>query len=595
MTPSVRTLALLALLLIPASDAHAQFVVLTPTGETRDGLPVLRPHPDASATEAMLTRGFSGRLVRLYALEQEFLRRKTGRAPEPAYLLLSDRQGGFPQFGFYLGDTKKPDAGWVDLHRRSRLSGAFGAMDQIFPHELMHVIVRQLAGKPRESGGNQMHAIDVRTDPVNAFSEGFAEHVQILAVDDPDAAEETRALATDAALRARADQAVRDYAGDLVRPWWPIAPARMRFLLWYSQTEQVQRYHAVKANLFAHAAPIPPDLFARRDEYAAYLFQSVVPGSPEDPAKPASVLLSTDGPVSHLFWRLVTDPALQQRYRDDAFYAAFGTTRARIAPLDNVYLKIFAAWYDGRPSTAVEGIRAWARACPEDAADIDRVVREALLGQALPDAPEIWLANDALMTGTTLFDQYRGLPRVHTFDANAATDLDWLSVPGVTPDAAARLIAGGPYPDADALFSSPALTPAMRDDLRGRRAAMAQLLQRAANEEESLSLWLIVRPYLWRLGGIILLAAAAGTWLARRAGVRRRWTALLLSLAATLLVVAFAWIVSSPAWYPAAAPVVVGGVPWALWRLVRRRGARSAAQAVAVWIVAALPALLLTR
>ena len=141
--------------------------------------------------------------------------RATGRAPEPAYLLLSDRQGGFPQFGFYLDGVKKADAGWVDLHRRSTLAGRFGAMDQIFPHELLHVIVRQLAGEPRESGGNQMHAIGVRTDPVNAFSEGFAEHVQVMSVDDPDAVPETAALREDGDALARAEREFAGYGREL--------------------------------------------------------------------------------------------------------------------------------------------------------------------------------------------------------------------------------------------------------------------------------------------------------------------------------------------------------------------------------------------
>lgn len=595
MTPTLRAILTSLLLLLPASTVHAQLVVLAPTGETRDGLPVLRIHPSPSATEAVLTHGFSGRLLRLYALEQEFLRRKTGRAPEPAYLMLSNRQGGFPQFGFYLGTEKKVDAGWVDLHHNSRLTGQFGAMDQIFPHELLHVIVRQLAGEPRESGGNQMHAVGVRSDPVNAFSEGFAEHVQILAVDDPDAAADTRALTQDAAIRARAGRDVAAYARDLARDWWPIQPARMRFLLWYSQAEQIQRYDAVKANLFARSPVVPAPLLARKDKYAAYLIQSVVPGSPDGAIRAAGVMLSTDGPVAHLFWRLVTDSAVQQRYRDDAFYAAFGTSRADVAPLENVYLKIFVALYEGRPSTTAEAVRAWARTFPEDAPDIDRIVRDALLGHPLPDAPEIWLANDALLTGTSLFDQYRGLPRVHTFDANAAAELDWLSVPGVTPEIAARLIAGAPYANLDALRTSQGIPEAIRGEISRMSEAMASLRARAAAEEESLSLWAIARPYLWRLGALVLVAAWAGAWLARRAGVKRVWTAALLAVAATLIVITFAWIVTCPAWYPFAAPVVLGGVPWALWRLARRRGLRAAARSLATWALAAIPALVMVR
>lgn len=585
---TVRIFALL-LSLVPA--AEAQLVVLSATGETRDGLPVVQPHPDPTAVQAVLTRGYSGRLLRLYAREQEYLRRKTGRPPDPAYLVLSDRQGGFPGRGFYLGDEHKPDAGWVDLHRSSRLSGRFGAVDQIFPHELLHVIVRQLAGEPRASGSNQVHAVGVRTDPVVAFGEGFAEHAQILAVDDPDAVEETRALPGRADMVARANREVAAYSRDLARRWWPIRPAQLRFLLWFNAAEQVQRYHAVKANLFARM-PVMPDSL-RPDSYHAYLFQSIVPGDPHGAAKPPGVVLATDGGVAHLFWRIVTDPALQQRYRDTEFYRAFGASRGEVSPLENVYLKIFATLHEARPSTAAEALRAWARLFPEDAADVERVSGAALLGQPVPDSREIWLANGALMTGTTLFDQFRALPRIHTFDANAALPLDWLAVPGVTPGAAARLIAEAPYAGLDALLGSPALAGGLRDRVAAMSGAMSQLQARTGDEAETLSLWTIIAAYLWRIGAVVFVAVIISSWLVRRVGVRRRWTAVLIALVATLLVIALAWVISSPAWYRVAAPIALGGLPWAAWRLARRQGLRPAAAAVTAWALAAVPALLL--
>ena len=87
---------------LAAAEPRPHLVLLGPTGQTRDGLPVLTRRADAVHVGEALTRGFSGRLLRLYALEQEFLRKAAGHQPEPAYLLLSDRQGGFPEFGFYL-------------------------------------------------------------------------------------------------------------------------------------------------------------------------------------------------------------------------------------------------------------------------------------------------------------------------------------------------------------------------------------------------------------------------------------------------------------------------------------------------------------
>lgn len=589
--PLVLALTLFTGFMAPRSaSAQPLLVVLAPTGAIREGLPVMAPHPDPAATLAVLERGFSGRLLRLYALEQEWLRQKKGVSPEPAYLVLSDRQGGFPQTGFYLGDTRKDQAGWVDLHRTSRLSGGLGAVDQIFPHELLHIIVRQLAGEPRKSGANQIHAIGVRTDPVTAFSEGVAEAMQILAVDDADAVADTQRLPQDLSALEGAERAFGDYAEDLLSRWWPIQPSRMRFLLWFNQAEQVMRYHGVKENRFAHAPDVPAALLNRPDKYPAYLFANVVPGRKDGAIRSASVLLSSEAVVAHLFWRLLTDASLQLRRATTAFYSQFGTGASAITPLDNVFLKLFAALYEGRPSTTRELLTAYARLFPDDAADVNRVVRDALLGQELPDAPELWLANDGLLTGTSLFDQYRALPRPHTFDVNAATSLDWLSVPGIAEAQAAALLDAAPFSSLDDVLAVAPL--AARPRLVEMSSAMARLRQRAVDEEETLSLSAIVWSYLRRLGALLAVTTFAGSWLARATGARRWWTAALITLTASVLVIAFAWIITSPPWYALVAAPILGGLPWAAWRLARRQPVSAAARAVLVWALAAMPAVI---
>src|SRR6185436_9524177 len=180
----------------------------------------------------------------------------------------SDNQGGFPRFGLYSDDAD-PGLAYIDLHRRSLPSGRFGAIDQIFPHELLHVIVHDLAGPPPDGNATQVHAIGVRTDRVTAFNEGFAEHGQVMAIDDPDAPPETKALAADAILSRGAFDRMEAYRRALSAPWSTAQKARMTFPLWFSQAEQVLRYHAVRANLFARAEPVPPFLLTRRDVYRA--------------------------------------------------------------------------------------------------------------------------------------------------------------------------------------------------------------------------------------------------------------------------------------------------------------------------------------
>ncbi|NQW05030.1 MAG: hypothetical protein HQ485_13560 [Acidobacteria bacterium] len=571
-----------------------QLAVLTTTGETRDGLPVVAPLPDPGPHLDVLTRGFSGRLLHLWALEQEFLRRQTGTAPEPAYLVLSDRRGGFPQVGFYLGDIRKPDVGWVDVHRDSTLSGRLGALDQIFPHELMHVMVSQLAGPHRRSGGNQIHAVGVRTDPVTAFQEGFAEHVQILAVDDPDAVPTTHRLPGDKAAVTRADEARHRYMRDLRGRWWPLERERLLFLMWYTKSEQVARYHGIKANVFAHAPVVPERLLTSADPYRAYLWNSVIPGEPDDPIRPVGALLSTEGVVAHVFWRIATDGALQARFLDAQFYEQFGTVASAVSPLENVYLKMFAALHISKASTTTELLRAWATLVPSDAADLDRVARAALGDQPLPTAPEIWLANGALRTGTSLFDQYRQQPRLHTFDINAATQFDWHTVPGVSAPLAQRLLAGVPYASLDDLINSPDVPTAVRTNIAAMAVAMSTLEKGTGDEAESLGLWSIAWAYLWRLGAFLIVATIPGAWILTRVGVRRPWVAGLIAFAALFMVTALTWIVTSPVWLPFLAPVVAGGVPWAAWRLVRRQPGRSPALALMVWGLASASAVVLT-
>ena len=321
--------------------------VLAPTAETREGLPVFRRHPQASTYEAVLVRGFSGRLLRLFRWEQQYLARRDGTPVEPAYLLLSDTQGGFPRFGFWLEGERKASVGYVDLHRRQPLSGQFGAMDQIFPHELLHVIVRQLAGPPpRAAGGaNQVHAIGIRTDRITAFDEGFAEHGQVLAVDDADATAETRALATDVSLSSFAADRLARYQRALTARIALAPPARLAFVLWFSQTEQVLRYHAVKSNAFAHEPVIPPRLLDERDPYPAYLLENVLPGSPEAAFKTTPRLLATEGVVAFPFSRWVADPSLQQPAVDPSLYDRFGVASSELTSVEHAYSEALrGAW-----------------------------------------------------------------------------------------------------------------------------------------------------------------------------------------------------------------------------------------------------------
>jgi len=590
-------------------------VVLQDTGETREGLPVLEERPDAATYLAVLTRGFSGRMLRLFRYEQQWLAAADGRPVEPAYLLLSSQQGGFPRFGFWLGTERKADAGYVDLHRQQRLTGRFGAMDQIFPHELTHVIVRQLAGDPPSGGANQVHAVGVRTDPRLAFDEGFAEHVQILAVDDPGAAPETAALASDQRKLVQAEMAYETYRRALTARWSPLPPARVGFLFWFPQTEQVSRYHLVKENRFARQPVIPARLLERDDPYAAYLIDNTVPGGPDDPFRPTSRLLSTEGVVASLFWRWATSEALQSSYREPEFYEPFGVVAESVDPFDNVYLKLFAVLAGGRAHDTQTVIREYVAAFPDEAAVVDRLVRAVGLDLLAAPVPEIWMQNDLFRTGTSLFDQYRGLPRAHTFDLNAAAIVDLMSVDGVRRPLAEAILAAAPFASLSELDRVPGVT----SELRQRFDAMARAAERAAagSAEDSvaeLGIAGLLTPLGYRVAPWLLLSVLASAWLYARMRTVSRARALANGFSAASIGLLATWVftaaldvrgeglvgglaailLASPAATPFL-PLWLFGLPGAAWQLAWQRSTGSAARVLAAWATACLPAYLLTR
>jgi len=583
-------------------------VVLAPTGETRDGLPVYARHPDPAAHEAVLRSGFSGRLLRVFRWEQEFLHRRDGRAVEPAYLLLSTNQGGFPRFGFWLDGERKADVGYVDLHESSTLSGRFGAMDQIFPHELTHVIVQQLADSPPPGAGgaNQVHAIGVRTDRVTAFTEGFAEAIQVLAVDDPDARPETHALAADPLPPVRAAGRLAWYARALEARLALAPPARLGFVFWFGSTEQTLRYHAVKADAFAREAQIPVRLLTRSDPYRAYLLENTLPGAGDLPIKSTPRLLATEGVVAALFSRWLRDSELQRPATTPGLLERFGAEATELTPVEHGWLKMMTVLADDQPHDAASLIRGYIEAFPDERDAVARLAQGAGLVWPLTEAAEIWLANDALVTGTTLFDQYRAVPRIHTFDLNAASLVDLCAVGGVSPELARATMEGAPYASVEDLARVPGVTAELLDRFRRMEADMAAVREaNARGDAEGIDLMRIFGPVLVRAAVWILIAAVAAGWLYRRVRETPIWRAAVNGFAAAAIGLLGAWVLGAGlqtaysgtvvAVVLVFVPVVVCGVPGALWQLAWRRQPREAGRVLAAWAAACVAPLLVTQ
>jgi hypothetical protein len=573
---------------VHSSSPVASLIVLTDTGVRRDGLPVLARHPTPDAVQEVLSRGYAARLLALFHLEQRFV----GRTVEPAYLLLSDNQGGFPRFGFYLDGVKHPNTAYVDLHRRSALSGRPGAIDQIFPHELLHIIVFHLAGDAPEGRASQVHALGVATDRITAFNEGFAEHAQVMAIDDPDAVPATRAIATDTALRARAFDDFDAYRRALAARWSVAPKARMTFPFWFSRGEQVLRYHAVQENLFAHRPDIPDRLYAPPRAYEAYLLENVLPGQPEGAPKSPSRLLASEGVVSALFVRFVTAPAIQNRQRESGFYSRFGADPSSLAPLDNAYLKLFAAIHaSGYDAAAV--IEAYSRLFPDERETVAGILRSTLLGQEPPTATALWLLNNAFAVGTSLFDQFRGLPRPYAFDLNACSEADLIGVPGMDRSLAKAIVEHAPFHELDDLRRVPGMRPEMMATFARMRAASEAPPAPGTSQEGELSLKRVLMPYAWRALQIWLVSTLGAMALYRLVRRLSWWRLALNGLMGAAVGLVAGWTIDPGFGLLAlAAPVAAFGLPGSVMRLSRSRSGREALRVLAAWTAVGLVAAL---
>jgi len=595
-------LCLLGSLLAPAKSAAVEIepalVVLRDTGITREEHPVLSLHPDAGEITRILTGGFSGRLLRLYRYEQVFLQKMAGSEREPAYLLLSDNRGGFPRFGFFLGEEDKRRAGYVDLHKSEPLSGGFGSMDQIFPHELGHIIAHQLAGYSDAGGANQVHAIGVRTDPYIAFQEGFAEHFQIMALDDPDAEPATSSMAAMGEFRWQALKHLSAYRRELQARFSFAAPMHMAFPLWFSKTEQILRYHAVKENAFAYGSGLPETLLRAIDPYPAYLWSNIMPGSETVGPKSVPVMLSIEGVVAHLFYRWANDPIIQDNFQDDDFYRQFGAVQEEISPLENTYLKIFYVLHTHKTLHTAALIRQYIKAFPGDADALQQVVWATIAGQDLVESPEIWLANMEFQTGTTLFDQFRGLRRPHTFDLNAASLVDLVSIPGMEFEEAERILQGAPYESLGEMMNEHNFSPDLRTRFGSMSEEMDRLRSEGAGDVAALSLKSILMPFLWHalISWGLAGAAAAVLYQTIMREHSRLYRSLLNGFAAAFAGLLLSWLFfMSGGLLALCVPLAAFGIPGALWQLLRNHDRREALRILIAWFAASLPPFILVR
>src|SRR5258706_11571304 len=327
--------ALLALLTWSGAARAAQLGVLAPVQQGAEAaskpgpggqlLPILRPAPDDPLWRALVAESRSGTVAFALKLDEQ-AQRLSGQAPQPTWLLLTEEEGGFAQRGFWLrrsGRDRLVDQPYVALLTDSA-SIRDGSFEEIFSHELGHVLLRRVLPRLPAGMSRLRHGSLTVTDDPTALDEGFAIHFQAL----------SRLLTANPALRAH-DAGLGDKA---------FTP------LWQSNVDGTFRIDGVRRNWFIHRQLLPPgndDAPGRRANSSAFDVAAL---------KNGDQMMASEGVVATLFYRALARRPSVDRYVS-LFRALQRLSRQELKPDSPLLPLLVQSWIVTDPSRGNEFLR----------------------------------------------------------------------------------------------------------------------------------------------------------------------------------------------------------------------------------------------
>lgn len=279
--------------LAPAQPATS---LASPDGKSR--APVVERVRSGPLYESLQQEARRGTTARVLALD-ELAMQVAGQPKGVSWLLLSQEDGGFARHGFWLKEadgTRWVDEPMVDLvvDKGSIEDGSF---EEIFAHELGHVMLRRLVPNLPAGYSRTPHHSFSLTDQPTAFDEGWATHFQPLA----------RKLTVNPRLRANDE-------GMDTRPFLP---------LWQSNLDSAARIQGVRQNWFVHrkATPEGGGDAVERQELSTMFDRARL--------RNGAQMLASEGVVATFFYRhLASDMA---RY-EPMFRALRALSREKLTP-----------------------------------------------------------------------------------------------------------------------------------------------------------------------------------------------------------------------------------------------------------------------
>ena len=237
------------------SLSQQKLVLLRPTGAEVSGLTEMIIISDtalaANSVRNMIDSTIVDQILDIHSVLQVYLKNTRGKVPEPAYLGLTQTEGGYARKGFAInyGDSvvEKPDSYYVDIHegRASQPYDKLMSLTQLYPHELTHILYRLLSRNDtveETSYSVNIHFFSIITDFPIAMNEGFAEHMENICRLFETNPKVLKGISEDTArIVETARRAIPGFRKDMTFPW-RFGFYRASMLAWYQQFEDYKRY-----------------------------------------------------------------------------------------------------------------------------------------------------------------------------------------------------------------------------------------------------------------------------------------------------------------------------------------------------------------
>jgi len=438
-----------------------EFIILSPSDTMINEFPLLEIKPHDEVTEYVMELSqdsYMKQAIRLYCHCQNFLV-NSGRKDqvEPAYLLLSQNQGGFPKFGFFLkkdGEiVDKTETAYIELVKNNNNNeDHLGSMTQIYPHEMGHIIYRLLAADTDTiiPASVNIHYVSLTTDYTTAFNEGFAMHFENMARDfDPDSSRRQLILDDFTQKKESVKYKVSGYEKDFL---WPLRMDfyRTTMLLWYQNFEDIKRFEWVKSGKIKYRNASRSFMDA---EKSLFYLNSGIATEPQ-PRIPQQQF-ATEGVIASFFYHLMKGD-LKYLPADTGIINQFlpierksdKTFGNELDPLEKQYMKIFYVLNKHvnftltEKSQLIDFVYGYCLEFPTEKEAIYKIFEESTgYSPTIDPGKELWITNHDHEHGILVMEQFGGITLpFYTFNLNAATKADLRTFQGITENEAEKII-----------------------------------------------------------------------------------------------------------------------------------------------------------